>query len=270
MDYNIITNGLNGYDSVRVKVYINYLKELQTAKDRQTQQPKNKWFAYFKPEQAVDLFKKVAIDNLYIDGETITLTNKGKVMVTYDYQAYKNRLLNIYPETLFDIQLVHRGDSFSFQKESGRVIYKHVLGDPFALNKEIIGSYCIIKNNRGEFIETLNIDEIQKMKNVAKTQKIWNEWYGEMILKSNIKRSCKRHFKDLVVNIEQIDNENYEPENVVIESPLQDAIEKCQTLDDLEVVYNENKDTVADKVVFMNLLSQRKMEIKQQQKTPQD
>ena len=35
-----------------------------------------------------------------------------------------------------------------------------------------------------------------------------------MVLKSVIKRSCKRHFKDLVTNIEETDKDNYNLDNV--------------------------------------------------------
>jgi len=40
-------------------------------------------------------------------------------------------------------------------------------------------------------------------KAVATTKNIWNEWESEMVLKSVIKRACKRHFRDIVVNVEK-------------------------------------------------------------------
>ncbi len=263
MNYTNVQSGLSEYDKVKVGIFINYLREVETAKDKQ-QQLKNKWFHYFKDEQAISLYKQVAIDEgMFIDGDTITIQFKGKVMVSYNYQAYKNKLLTIYPESKFDIQNVYQGDSFTFKKESGRVLYTHELADPFSETaKTIIGCYCIIKNSRGEFIETLNKTEIQKMRNVAKTQKIWNAWESEMTLKSVMKRACKRHFKDLVVNIELIDNENYEPETVEIKSNVKDLIENCVTLEDLQLVYDEQKDKQTDQATFMSLLGTRKSEIK--------
>ena len=38
----------------------------------------NPWFPYFKDEEAVDIYKKVAKDNVFIDGETITISYRGK------------------------------------------------------------------------------------------------------------------------------------------------------------------------------------------------
>lgn len=264
MDYNIITNGLSEYNPVEVKVFINYLKSLETDTDANGQK-KCKWFGFLKEEVAIDLYKKVALDNLFIDGDTITLTKKGKVMVDYNYQAYKNKMYNIYPETKFDLQLVHQGDKFEFRKESGRVTYTHKLIDPFSDHKAIIGTYCIIKNNRGEFIEVLNNTEIEKMKNVAKTKKIWDAWYGEMVLKSVIKRACKRHFKDKFTNIEALDNENYDLDLVDVPFDVQNEIEKCGTLEELESFYRENKDSVEDETNFIRLLGERKKELLKEQ-----
>jgi len=172
--------------------------------------------------------------------------------------------LNIYPETIFDMQNVNEGDTFSFLKESGKVIYSHKMNDPFATNKKIIGTYCIIKNCRGEFIETLNQDDIKKMRNVANTQAIWDTWEGEMILKSVIKRACKRHFNDIVVNIETLDNDNYEPENVTIDSDIQTKIQNCNTVDELQLLYDISINDIEDEKVFIKLMTERKIEIKKE------
>lgn len=239
MNYENLKKELSSHErQAEIDVYFSYLKKLEVEKDMKTGDLKNKWFQYFTEKQAADLFKKVAIDNLFIDGDTITLQFKGSVMLSYNYQAYKNKLLNIYPETLFDIQNVHEGDIFNFKKESGKVVYSHEITNPFNTDKKIIGCYCIIKNSRGEFIETLNMDDIKKMRAVAKTDFIWKAWEGEMILKSVIKRACKRHFKDLVVNIEKTDNEDYDLEKpLIIEESDENAktiLNAAKTLDELK------------------------------------
>lgn len=260
MNYTEIESLLTDYDKAKVSIFVSYLKEMEGAKNKDGTL-KNKWFPYFKPSNAVALYKKVAIDNLYIDGDTITIVNKGKVMVSYNYQAYKNRLLNIYPETKFDLQIVNKGDLFTFKKESGKVYYTHELLNPFELEKKIVGCYCIIKNNRGEFIEILNMDDIAKMRNVAKTKKIWDEWFSEMVLKSGIKRACKRHFKDIVVNLESLDNENYDLETVNFDFNIKDLIEDCKTLDDLTAIYEKYKSQIKDEKVFLSLLGEKKKEV---------
>lgn len=183
-------------------------------------------------------------------------------MVSYNYQAYKNRVLNIYPETLFDIQIVQKGDDFSFRKENGKVIYSHKINDPFNPQPEIVGVYCIIKNKRGEFLETLNMTDIEKMRNVAKTKNVWDEWFSEMALKSVIKRACKRHFKDITQNIESIDNENTDLNRVSFDEEIQKKIDEAQTIAELGKLYKDEKNNVTDEVAFITLLSERKEELR--------
>jgi hypothetical protein len=262
MNYEKIKTELTDYDKVHVGNYLTYLKFLETEKNKD-QTLKNPWFTRQTEEQLIDVFKKVATDNVFIDGETITIGFRGKLLVTYNYQAYKNLVLNVYPETLFDMQNVHEGDTFSFNKESGKVIYSHKINNPFALNKQIIGTYCIIKNSRGEFLETLNMQDIEKMKAVATTKNIWNDWQSEMVLKSVIKRACKRHFRDIVVNVEAIDNESNDLERVNVEELIQEKIEKATSFSELEKIYKDEKDNVKDKVNFMRLLGEKKEALKE-------
>jgi len=256
MNYDKITKELSDYDKINVGIYVGYLKFLEG--EKKDNDIKNKWFSFQKEEQLIDIYKKVAVDRIFIDGETITIGFRNKLLITYNYQAYKNLLLNIYPETIFDMQIVNEGDSFSFNKENGKIIYSHKINNPFALNKQIIGTYCIIKNSRGEFLETLNMQDIEKMKAVATTKNIWNDWQSEMVLKSVIKRACKRHFRDIVVNVEKIDNETNDLDRVNVEDLIQDRIEKAATFDDLTKIYKDENGNVKDKVNFMRLLGERK------------
>jgi hypothetical protein len=183
-------------------------------------------------------------------------------MVSYNYQAYKNRVLNVYPETKFDIQLVNEGDKFTFIKESGSVQYNHEIKNPFNKNPEIIGAYCIIKNKRGEFLETLNMTEVQKMKNVASTKNVWNNWEGEMVLKSVIKRACKRHFRDITANIDTIDNESVNLDNVNIENDIQLKIEAAKDYKELSEIYKKEYQKSKDKINFTKLLTAKKIELR--------
>lgn len=253
------------YEKSKVDIYINYLCKMRDKTDpKDRKKKKYPWIVFLTTKKAIDLFNKVSVDGIFIDGDTVTITNKGgDIMVNYDYQAYKNKLLNSYPETRFDMQLVYDGDTFSLSKDSGSVTYSHVIGNPFDTKKVIIGAYCIIKNKRGEFVEVLNMEDIEKMKKVAKTKTIWDEWFGEMCLKSVIKRACKRHFKDLVKNIELIDNENYEFEsNDVIDQDLKDLIADAETIEDLTKIHSDFIGKVTNKNNFLVTLGARKKEIK--------
>lgn len=141
-----------------------------------------------------------------LDGVNYVITGNKMYMPTY--KAFKNKLYMVYPETVIDLQLVREGDTIEFAKESGAVLYTHNLANPFeATEGKIVGAYCVIKNSRGEFLETLNNTDYQKMRNASKTPSTWDKWQSEFYLKSVIKRACKRHFNDITKQIEERDNE---------------------------------------------------------------
>ena len=79
--------------------------------------------------------------------------------------------------------------------------------------------------------------DIEKMQKTARATNIWKEWYSEMVLKSVMKRACKRHFRDIVVNVEKLDNENYDLEAVTVDLSVQDKIKNAKTFDELAKVY---------------------------------
>ena len=201
-----IAEALKDYPENQVNNYIAYLTRLQT--EKKDGQLKNPWMQYKSDEYIIRIFKTVSEDGLVFDGEDVTLQNTG---VSYNYQAYKNKMYLAYPETLIDVQLVYKGDSFSFSKNSGQINYSHNIASPFDhQDKDIIGAYCVIKNNRGQFLTTLSLAEINKHRAVAKTQTVWNKWFPEMVMKTVVKKGCSKHFKDTYYNIEKLDNENYD------------------------------------------------------------
>lgn len=209
------------YNKKDVGIFFDYLVKLSN-------DIKSNWINTVADEQVIIAYDKVSKTGLTIDGETVRLEYRVKtndLYPSYDYHAYKNRVLASYPETKFDLQLVHNGDDFSFRKESGKVIYTHSINNPFDTNKQIIGAYFVIKNTRGEFLEIINNEDIAKFRASAKTSSIWNAWFGEMVKKSVVKRACKLHFKDIVSDIDTLDNEGYDP-NIGNKTAKQQAEDK--------------------------------------------
>ncbi len=198
-----------------------------------------------KEEEMVILFKRVAKDGLFFDGKHITLQSTG---ISYDYVAYKNKMLIAYPESKVDVALVYKDDIFEASKESGSVVYHHNIVNPFLRNeKDIIGGYCVIQNKRGEFITLLTKGEIDKHRKTAKTDFIWNQWFTEMALKTVIKKAVKQHFADVYENIETIDNENNSLENPLdLDLKYKQEIEKIENIDDLKKYYQDNRGLGAD------------------------
>lgn len=260
MNTDTIKKALTTYKPDEVLVFVNYLKLLEIEKDGGGTL-KNHWVKKITDDKFVDAFKKVAIDNLYIDGKTITLQFKGKMLIFYGYQAYRKLLLLKYPESKIDLSLVHEGDNYSFRKENGRALYKHDIADPFKTGKKIIGCYCIIKNSLGENIEVLNDTEVAKMRNSSKIDYIWKVWEGEMWLKSVIKRACKRYFYDTFKNVESSDNENYDLEKVNYDAEVQKLVSDAKTVNDLTKIYKKEISVIEDKNTFISNVSKRKKEI---------
>ena len=251
---------LKDYNQRDVDVFINYIDFLKKEKDKGGK-VKNWWVTTIKDHEYAEIFKKSVQNGTPINGDSVTLTFRGKLLITYDYHAYKNKILLNYPETVFDFAVVYDTDKFNFQKKDGKVFYTHELTDPFQTNKKIIGAYGIIKNKRGEFIELLNISDIEKMKNASNMKYIWNTWLDRMVLKSVIKRICRVHFKDITKEMDEVDNQQSEPENALIDADLQEKIQNCTDLNGLTDIYNAYFSEVKDKNQFINLLGNRKKEI---------
>ena len=260
-----IKKELKDFDKSKVDIFISYLNILKTEKDKEGKQL-NWWFSKISENDFINVFKKVANTGLFIDGDSVTLTYRKKLIITYDYHAYENKVILSYPESIFDFQIVHKEDVFTFRKESGKVIYSHTMTNPFNNKKEIVGAYGVIKNRKGEFIDFLTLDDIEKMKNTSTMKGIWNTWFDRMVLKSIIKRICSAHFKDIVKDIDIIDNETNEPERANISGLLQKDIEAAKTETELTTIYNKNIGSVEDIEAFINMLTEKKKELKEVKK----
>ena len=259
MDFEKIKTELKEYPQVKVENYLNYLKKLETEKNKDGSL-KNSWVKNRSEKVFIDCFKKVADIGLYIDGDIVSIQSTG---ISLSYNAYKNLVLQKYPETKFDLQLVKDGDEFEFSKENGKVNYFHKMNSAFE-NKDVIGGYCIIKNKLGDFIELLGKYELEKIRKTAKTDYIWSQWTNEMYLKTIVKRACKRHFKDAVVELEEEDNKNYDLENVLDgDIKIKQEIEEIKTLEELTKYYIENKEkiNVKDIKIFNSCITKRKKEL---------
>jgi hypothetical protein len=246
MDHEIIKQGLSQYPENQVNNYIAYLYKLETEKSPKGE-PKNPWMKQRKDDFLIRIFKAVADDGLVFDGDDITLQSNG---VSYNYQAFKNKMLLAYPETVLDVSLVYESDTFQFSKQSGKVQYTHNIGSPFERDDSaIIGAYCVIKNHRGEFLTLLSKKDIDKHRKVAKTDYIWKSWFAEMAMKTIMKKACKQHFKDVFKTIETMDNENYDLEKLNDDIPeAQDKyineIDNILEIENLKAWWKQHGETV--------------------------
>lgn len=228
--------------------------------------PKQPWAKNKSSDFWDSCYKKIELSGLTFDGKHITINTNG---VSYDYVAYKNKMLLAYPESKIDVELVYKGDSFAFEKTNGVVDYKHIFQNPFAhKDDDIVGGYCVIKNKRGEFLTMLSKEEIEKAKKVAKTDSIWKQWYAEMCKKTVIKKAVKFHFDDIYAEMEEEDNKNYDLEAVdrpELPDALKNAINSAANYDEVKSIYKReigNIEGAALKAEFLALCAARKEELK--------
>lgn len=227
-----------------LEFYLKYItdlsKDVYTSGEKKGQR-KNTWIDFKSDDDLVNYYMLARKAGFEIDGKHISIQSTG---LSFDYVAYKNKMLIAYPESIIDLQLVYEGDDISFSKDSGKIIYSHKINNPFANSKDkkIIGGYCVIKNKRGEFLTTLNSDELEKHRKVAKTDYIWQQWFSEMALKTVIKKAVKYHFDDIFTDIVEEDNKENDIEKPIdIELEWKQEIEAITTIEDLKKYWEENK-----------------------------
>lgn len=259
--YEQLAELLKEFPSADVKRYVSYCKGSELAKQPQSKGggAKFPWFGKLSAEKLAEFFERVHGEGLTFDGEHITLQSTG---ISYDYQAYKNKMLLAYPETVIDMQLVYEGDVFETWKDSGKVRYKHQIADPFEQTEDKIrGGYVVIRNTRGEFLTTMTKEDLEKHRRAAKTDYIWRAWLKEMYLKTLMRKATKYHFDDVFQTMNEVDNEHMDPEKVTIDMKIQNALAKCDSADEVDMCYNAYKDEVEDEVAFIKMLTKRKEEL---------
>jgi hypothetical protein len=191
-------------------------KIAEVKKDKDTQ----KWVKSYTlaPDFLLQSIAECIDNGFALDGVNYVISGNRMYMPTY--KAFKNKIYMVYPESEVDVQVVRKGDTYHFAKESGSAIYSHDLADPFEHDDlPVIGAYCVIKNKRGEFLETLNKRDYEAMRNASKSPKTWDSWPSEFWRKSVIKRACKTHFNDITSAIEEQDNNAVGLAEVVKASP---------------------------------------------------
>lgn len=207
-----------------VDAFASYCQRLLIEKDKKTGKNKNPWMQTKKADQLAQLFSRVKGEGLVFDGKHVSLQSTG---ISYDYVAYKNKMILAYPESMIDMDVIKDGDTFTTSKESGKVIYSHTIKDPFqtADFKTIVGAYCVVKNKRGEFMTLLSKEDIAKSRKVAKGDFIWQQWFKEMVLKTVLKKACKYHFEDTFESMNNVDNESIDLSNISLDDENQDKVD---------------------------------------------
>jgi len=204
--------GSEKYSNENIEKFASYCIRTKLAKRRNSNEFQNLFMQKRTSKDMATLFNRVAQEWLIFDWVNITIQS---TWVSYNYVAYKNKMLIAYPETVIDVNLVYKDDKISFSKENWKILYNHEFNNPFEKkDSDVIWAYAIIKNRRWEFLSTLTKEELEKHRKVAKTDFIWRAWFQEMCMKTIVKKACSFHFRDVFEKIEEMDNENYDLEKV--------------------------------------------------------
>lgn len=254
-----IKDNLKEFSEKEIAVFTDYITK--SASEKKTDGTlTNPFYKDLTADILTKYFLQVKAKGLIFDGKHITI---GRLGVQYDYVAYKNKMLLAYPESKIDAQLVYKKDIFSVAKESGAVVYSHTIVEPFnRTDDDIIGAYCVIKNTRGEFLTTLTKDELQKHRKIAKTDYIWSKWLVEMSMKTVFKKAVKFHYDDIFEEMEKEDEKNYDLEKLDVSDEDEEIIKKIEetkTVEELRVVYKENKKNVKDIAKFDEAINKQNL-----------
>jgi phage RecT family recombinase len=158
------------------------------------------------------------------------------------YRGYIYAIKRAYPDANIDCSLVYENDDFTISKEGDRTTYKLNKNNPFSKEKKIVGGFCYISYTAGDrlvsFIETIGIDEINKIKACAKNDCIWKSWFEEKAKVAIIKRACKVHFSGInqIAEITEFDNKEFDVTPNVEEMKQAEEIETIEMEQALELV----------------------------------
>jgi recombinational DNA repair protein RecT len=257
--YTELKQLLNGKDSEEnINIFVNYCQTSEAEVDKQKPtEKKNKFYYYLTAPKLADIFLKVKSQGLTFDGKHITIQSTG---ISYDFVAYKNKMLVVYPESKVDLQLVYKGDIFSFAKESGVIKYSHTFKDPFnQKDSDIIGGYCVIKNRRGEFITLMDNEDLAKHRKIAKLDAMWVKWFKEMCYKTIIKKAIKYHFDDVFQDMEVEDNKAYDLEALGTRDVLKE-LSKAKAKDEIMTLWKSLSES--EQLKFKDAFTQKKESLK--------
>lgn len=102
---------------------------------------------------------------------------------------------------------VREDDTYEEVYENGRAKIYHKKAK-FS-DKKAIGYYAIAVNKEGfSWVESMNLSEINKRKEAAKTDFIWKAWADEMAMKTPLLRLCNKYFRHYLTDLLTIDIDN--------------------------------------------------------------
>ncbi len=177
--------------------------------------------------------KKIQIkDNGYVKEIWI-----AEAALQIGYRGFIYAIKRAYSDVNIKCGLVYKGDIFTLKEEGDLTNYSLSKKNPFTkannsfntdfntkkdkiVSTNLEGGFCFISYICGKrlvsFCETMNIEEINNVRNCAKSKSIWNSWFEEKAKVTLIRRGCKIHFSGIekINKMEEFDNQNFDFNNI--------------------------------------------------------
>ena len=193
-------------------------------------------------------FMKAAQDGLLLDGrEAAAVPYKSQVNYLPMVDGIIKLMHNSGTIKTISVDVAYTNDCFEYEKGSNAHV-KHMpllSGD----RGERLAVWCYVKTtNDGEYIEIMDMKQIEDCRKVAKSQNVWSQWYDQMAKKTILKRMAKLLPKSDALNtvLKMDDETNYrEPVNVTPSEP-KDSLSRLRESIGME---QEDADQAADNVV---------------------
>lgn len=147
-----------------------------------------------------------------------------------DFRGFLYKMGQVLKDFNYKVCFVHAEDEFEVWSDNDNDFYSHKIKKAFAKAEDAVGLYFhftyTVNSQKCSRIERASIDEVLKAKKAAKSQNVWNEWFGEMGKKFIIRRACKGRFNQdpEIANLIKFDDQNYDsikdvtPAKAVIDS----------------------------------------------------
>ena len=157
-------------------------------------------------------FLKAAQDGLLLDGrEAAAVPYKSQVNYLPMVDGIIKLMHNSGNIKTISVDVAYTNDCFEYEKGSNAYV-KHMpllSGD----RGERLAVWCYVKTtNDGEYIEIMDMKQVEDCRKVAKSQNVWNAWYDQMAKKTILKRMAKLLPKSDALNtcLKKDDETNYQ------------------------------------------------------------
>lgn len=211
------------------------------------QDEKLKELAYIQPAvtaQIVYNFIALGLDMMNRECYIIPFGAKPTVIRDYKGEEKLAKKYSIKPISIIYSRVVCENDETGFD-ENGNFFHKYSPFDSDEKRGKRIGAYCkVIYEDGSQDIETVNLDEIKRVKSVSKTanrpDSVWNTWEESMFRKTAVKKMMKHipldfgKFETVEEAYKTTDNDvDFERKNT------QPIIEQDEPIDIIDVEFEE-------------------------------